>query len=338
MARITIKDVARKLNFSISTISRAFNDKYDIHPDTKALILQTAKEMGYTPNPLAQRLINKKSYQIGVIVPEFENAFFPKIILGIQHVMSEAGYQVLIMSSNEDKDQELANVRALQRNMVDGIILSLTNETKDISYLKELIDSGIPLVQFNRVSYKLNTSKILFDDYTWAMKATEHLIEQGFKRIMHLAGPHNMIISQLRKKGFLDAMKKHGLPHGPEAIREGGIFMEDGTAAAEKLWQQENLPEAIFCFNDPVAIGAMEFLKEKGIRIPEEVAFVGFSESRLASHITPTLTSVEQPTYQYGETAARLMLDQLSYNNFEPQTVTLNGKMNVRESSVLSPL
>lgn len=189
MKHVTIKDVAKALNVSISTISRAFNDKYDIHPDTKNMILEKAKEMGYSPNPIAQRLTQHKSSLIGVVVPEFVNAFFPKIIMAIQRVMDENGYQVLIMSSEESAGKELKNIRTLEKNMVDGLIISLTQETRDVSYFQHLLNKNIPIVQFNRVSQKLATPKIILDDTTSASYATEHLVQQGYRRIYHCPVP-----------------------------------------------------------------------------------------------------------------------------------------------------
>jgi Transcriptional regulators len=335
MKHITIKDVAKKLNLSISTISRAFNDKYDIHPNTKELILKTANEMGYSPNPIAQRLTLNKSYVIGVIVPEFINDFFPKAIKGMQRVMKEAGYQMLIMSSNEQVKEELENVKILERNMVDGIIISLTQATRDITYYQKVI-KNIPMVQFNRVSQKLETPKVIFDDYSWSIAVTEHLISQGYKNIYHFSGPENLIITQNRKKGFIDALKNHKICYSTKNIIETGIFIEDGRRIMHELLEKKiELPDAIFCFNDPLAIGAIEELKDNGFKVPKDIAFVGFTESLIAMHMSPTLTSVEQPTEEIGETAARLLLKQIKDNiPTMPQTIILNGKINVRESSL----
>lgn len=332
MKKTTIKDVAKKLNCSLSTVSRAFNDKYDIHPDTKALILKTAEEMGYTPNPIARHLSQKKSYQVGVVVPEFINAFFPLVIKGMQNVLKKAGYQLLIMSSEEQAKEELENIKTLEQNLVDGIMISFAQEAQDITYYQEL-NTRIPIVQFNRVNQKLQTSKVVFDDYTWACKATEHLIDQGYRKIIHFCGPCNLIVSHSRKKGFLDTLKKHRLDENGKCI-EAGIFMDDGAQAAQRLIDNSQLPEAIFCFNDPIAIGAMETFRKNGIRIPEDIALVGFTESRIAAHTTPSLTSVEQPSIEIGERTALLLLKEIeSERRPDPQTIVLNGKVNIRESS-----
>lgn len=335
MKHVTIKDVAKRLNCSISSVSRAFNDKYDIRKETRELILVTAKEMGYSPNPMAQSLLRQSSKQIGVVVPEFINAFFPEVIIGIQEILLKKGYQVLIMQSNESHSTELENVKTLENNMVDGMILSLSLETKNVDYYKEMIKKGFPLVLFNRVSNELNTSKVFIDDYKWAFFATEHLIYQGYKKIFHLSGPEGLMITKNRKNGFIDAHRKHKLPVLESSIIETGLMINDGEREMEKLIRNNNLPEAIFAVNDPTAIGAMKTLKKNGYKIPDDVALVGFTETKLAELIDPPLTSVSQPTHEIGKIAAQLLLEQIeSKGIFVPQTVILNGRLNVRESSM----
>jgi LacI family transcriptional regulator len=335
MKHITIKDVARRLKCSVSTISRAFNDKYDIRKETRDLILATAKEMGYSPNPIAKSLLKQCSNQIGVVVPEFINSFFPEVIIGIQEVFIKKGYQVLIMQSGESQNTELENVKTLEKNMVDGMIISLSLETKNVDYYKNLIKGGVPLVLFNRVSNELETSKVVIDDYKWAFFATEHLIYQGFKKIFHFAGPSGLMFTQNRRNGFIDAHRKHKLPIDENSIMEAGLLMSDGERIMEKLITFNNIPDAIFAVNDPTAIGAMKVLKKHGYRIPEDVALVGFTESKLAPLIDPPLTSVAQPTHEIGTTAARLLLEQIETKGiFVPQTVVLNGRLNIRESSM----
>lgn len=335
MKHVTIKDVAKKLNCSVSTISRAFNDKYDIRKETRDHILETAKEMGYSPNPMAKSLLKQCSNQIGVVVPEFVNAFFPEVIIGIQEVFIKKGYQVLIMQSGESHITELENVKTLENNMVDGMIISLSLETKNVDYYKKLIQQGFPLVFFNRVSNELETSKVLIDDYKWAFFATEHLIYQGFKKIFHFAGPSGLMFTNNRKNGFIDAHRKHKLPFDEGSIIETGLMINDGERVMEKLINEKNIPEAIFAVNDPAAIGAMKMLKKYGFKIPEDVALVGFTESKLAPLIDPPLTSVAQPTKEIGRTAAKLLLEQIETKGiFVPQTIILNGRLNVRESSM----
>ena len=335
MKHTTIKDVAKRLDCSVSTISRAFNDKYDIRKETRDLILATAKEMGYSPNPMAQSLLKQCSNQIGVVVPEFINPFFPEVIIGIQEVLLKKGYQILIMQSNESYIHELENVKAMENNMVDGMILSLTMETKNVEYYNKLIKQGFPIVLFNRVSTDMDTHKVLLDDYKWAFFATEHLIYQGYKKIYHFSGPTGLIFTQNRKNAFIDALRKHKITIDNNSIIETGLMICDGEREMEKLIKKSNMPDAIFAVNDMTAIGAMKVLKKNGFKIPEDVALVGFTETKLAELIDPPLTSVAQPTHEIGRTAARLLVDQIeSKGIFVPQTVILNGRLNIRESSM----
>lgn len=335
MIYTTIKDIAKKLNISIATVSRAFNDKSDIKLETKNLILKTAKEMGYRPNPMAKKLIQKRSLTIGIVVPEFLNSFFPQIIIGAQEVLFEKGYQVLIAQSNENYETELKNMIALENSMVDGIIISQTSENKNTQYFQNLISSGFPIVFFNRVSNELVGSKILFNDYKWAFFATEHLINQGYKNIYHLKGKASLSLTNDRMKGFLDAHAKHKLKVRLEQIIPTGFDIEDGRRVAQSMIDQGQIPDAIFAANDPAAIGAMQVFKKRGFKIPEDVAFVGFTESNMGAIIEPPLTSVLQPALEIGREAARILLDQIENpKTFKPQTIVLNGTLNVRESSV----
>jgi DNA-binding LacI/PurR family transcriptional regulator len=335
MKHTTIKDVAKRVNCSISTVSRAFNDKYDIRKEKRDFILSVAEEMGYSPNPIAKSLLKQCTNQIGIVVPEFTNAFFPEVIMGIQEVFLSKGYQVLIMQSSESHQNEIKNIKTMENNMVDGLIVSLSQESKNVDYLQSLINKGFPLVLFNRVSDELQTSKVIIDDYKCAFFATEHLIYEGYKNIYHFAGPEGMKFSQNRKKGFINALKKHKIEVSDNKIIQTGLMISDGEKAMEALILSNNLPDAIFAVNDPTAIGAMKTLKKHGYRIPEDVALVGFTESKLAELIDPPLTSVAQPTFEIGQTTAKLLLEQIECKGaYTPKTVVLEGKLNIRASSI----
>ena len=335
MEHITIKDVARQLNVSISTVSRAFNDKYDIRKETREEILRVAHQMGYRPNPIARKLIQQKTFTIGVIVPEFVNSYFPEVIIGIQEVLIEKGYQVLVMQSNECYTTELNNIQTLEDNRVDGMIISLSREAHNNDYYLRMLEKGYPVVFFNRVDEAIPASKVVFDDYKWAYFATEHLIRQGFRKIYHLSGYQHLSLSRNRIRGFRKALDKFAIPYTQDYIIETGFFMEEGQAVMEKLIADNNIPEAIFCANDPTAIGAMKAIKRAGLRIPEDIALVGFSESKMAEVVEPPLSSVSQPTFEIGKTAAELLLRQIAIDGFAaPRTVVLAGKLNVRASSI----
>lgn len=334
MKYVTIKDIAKKLNVSVSTVSRAFNNKYDIKPETKDLILRTAEEMGYKPNPMAKKLIQKRSFNIGIIVPEFTNSFFPEVIIGAQEILFEKGYQVLITQSNECSNTELKNTQSLEASRVDGLIVSLSSETKNTKYYQQLIESGFPIVFFNRVNKKLDASKVLFNDYKWAFFATEHLISQGYKNIMHLKGIDSLALSNERSRGFSDALKKHKIVFHKNQIIPTGFCIEDGIRIATTMIEKKQIPEAIFATNDHVAIGAMQVFQKNGYNIPQDIAFVGFTESKMANLIDPPLTSVSQPTYDIGKEASRLLIEQIENKSTGPQTIILNGQLNIRASSV----
>ncbi len=331
MKHITIKDIAKKLNVSISTVSRAFNDKYDIKEDTKELILKTAKEMGYRPNPIAKKLIQQRSYNIGIIVPEFENSYFPKVILGAQEVLLERGYQVLIMQSNENAKTERKNTETLVDSMVDGLIVSLSSEEENRAYYQKLIEQKLPIIFFNRVVSDLDATKVLFDDYKWAFFTTEHLITQGKKNILHIASNEKHSYAINRIKGYREAMIKHKL--NPQPIIYAKLSVQGGEDIAKELIQSNQIPDAIFS-NDFFAIGAMNYFKKEGYTIPKDIAFAGFTESQLAPYVDPPLTSVMQPTHLIGKTAAELLIDQIENEIIVKQDITLNGQLNIRESSV----
>lgn len=335
--RVTIKELAAELKISTSTVSRALADKWDVNPETRKAVLELAERWNYRPNPISLSLKQQQTMTIGVVIPEFMTAFFPEVIIGIQNTLEAEGYTILISQSDESYNKELNNIKNLESRLVDGLIISLTKETVNTDYLQKLLDRNIPLVLFNRVCDNIDTPKVIIDDYKWAFEAVEHLINQGYKRIIHLTGPENLELSQQRKKGYIDALTKHNISIDPDLIIPCGVMMEKGVIAAHRILEMEQMPDAIFAINDPVAIGAMKTLQKNGIRIPEDIGVVGFSESKMAMIVEPNLTSVEQPTFEMGKIAAELLLEQLKNKKDEAvlnKCITLNAKLNVRESSL----
>lgn len=220
--------------------------------------------------------------------------------------------------------------------MVDGIIISVTQETKASEYFKTLRNKNLPIVFFNRIVPEVSACNVIIDDYKWAFTAVEHLIKEGYKCIAHLAGPKKLYLCEERKRGYIDALKKYGYPIKDDLIIPAGILMESGIAAAYAILDMPNKPDAVFAVNDPVAIGAMKTLQKKGYVIPNDIAFVGFSESQKALIIEPNLTSVEQPTFEMGKVTAELLLEQIKNNSDEAvpsKTIILDAKLNIRESS-----
>lgn len=337
--RITIKDIARELKISTSTVSRALADKWDVNPDTRKAVMELAEKWNYRPNPISLSLKQQQSMLIGVVIPEFINSFFPEVIMGIESVLRPEGYQIVISQSNESYENELSNLKMLESKMVDAFLISVTKETKNVDYFNHLIDSRIPVVFFNRICPDLQAPAVVIDDYKWAFLAVEHLIKEGRRRIVHLSGQENLQLSKDRKQGYIDALKKHGIPVDESLIIPAGVMMEMGIMGAYKILEMATLPDAIFAINDPIAIGAMKTLQKQGVRVPEDIAVVGFTESKMALIVEPNLTTVEQPTFEMGKAAAELLLEQIRNRDEEKKSpfkrIVLDARLNVRESSVV---
>lgn len=336
-SRITIKDIARELRISPSTVSRALANKWDVNPETRKAVLELAEKMNYQPNPISLSLKTQQSMFVGVIIPEFITSFFPEVIIGMESVLGPKGYQVLISQSNESSDTELSNIKALENKMVAGFIVSLSVETQNVDYFNRFVNSEFPIVFFNRTAPELRAPSVLIDDYKWAFRAVEHLLERGCRRIVHLSGPENLQISLHRRQGYEDALHKYGITVDKSLIIPCGVMMESGVTAAYRILDMTERPDAIFAFNDPTAIGAMKTLQKHEIRIPEDVAVVGFTESKMAVIVEPNLTSVEQPTFEMGRAAAELLLEQINNPHDEkhaPKTIILDATLNIRKSSL----
>lgn len=331
----TLKDIAKALNISTATVSRALANRWDVNPETKKMVQEEALRQNYRPNPIAMRLQNKRSKTIGLVLPELTSSFFPNIISGVQSVLNEEGFNLFITQSEESFEIEEKNLKLLENNMVEGILISITREGENSEYYKKIIDSGIPIVFFNRICSNVDAPKVIIDDYKMAFFATEHLIYNKFQNIIHFAGPANIRITNERKRGFVDAMKKHRIDITEKSIIHTGVLSDKGYRAMKLLIESEELPDAIFCFNDPIALGALKAIKEAGLKCPEDIALVGFSETEVAQLIDPPLTSVEQPTFEIGKTAARLLLDQINTSPPPaPETITFHAKLNIRKSSL----
>lgn len=337
---ITIKDIARKLGISKSTVSRALADRFDVKPETKKAVLEMAQQMHYTPNPFAQNLIKRRTKIIGVVVPEFINSFFARIIIQIQKVFDKEGFRVLITQCNESADAERCNLKLFEESMVEGILISVTEKGRNTAYYQELIDKGIPLVFFNRAENNVEASRVMINDYKWAFFATEHLIHirqkmgQATPRIMHFEGPKEIDLSNQRYKGYVAALRKYGLePDSSLIITCDTITREEGTRQMNRCIATGNLGDALFCFNDQLAIGAMKALKRHGIAIPQQISITGFTESQSALVTEPALSSVAQPLDKMGETAAQLLLSKIKDPDAPDSTVVLEATLNVRSSS-----
>ncbi len=329
----TIKDIAKKLGVSTSTVSRALADRWDINPKTRELVLETARAMNYKPNPMAVMLSKHQTKTIGIIIPEFYNSFFPTVIEGIQDVLQKTGHKLLIMQSKESMETERVNMEFLENCMVDGIILAITQEGENVEQYRGLIERSIPIVFISRASMQVNAPRVMIDNYKMSFAAVEHLILTGRRHIAHISGPVSLNITGDRTKGYLDALAKYGLEEDRSLIVPGGMVLEGGYEAACTLLKSKRNIDAIFAFNDHAAIGAMRYLKEVGVSIPEDIAIVGFSESHSALVVEPRLTSVAQPLTEMGRKAAEIILKLIDNKKLPEMNVCLEAQLNIRESS-----
>ncbi|CCH52214.1 LacI family transcriptional regulator [Fibrisoma limi BUZ 3] len=333
--QVTIVDIAKELGISKSTVSRALRGQSDIHPGTRQAVLDAVKQFDYQPNLLAHSLVKSRTNTVGIIVPEFVSFFFPKVIIGAQNVLADAGYNVVICHSNESYETEVANARALLASRVDGLLVSHTKETRNFEHFRAFQRRDIPVVFFNRFCEDMTVSKVTVDDQAGAFRAVEHLIQTGRRRIAHLAGPDSLANSRNRLNGYRDALRQYGIAEEPELVISYDLTLEKANIYINHLLNLPQPPDALFTINDPTAIEALQVIKSRGLRIPDDIAIVGFSNDPVSALVEPGLTTVSQPINEIGQESARLLLRQLtSEEKFEPQTVVLPTELIVRGSTV----
>ena len=337
--QISIIDIAKELGISKSTVSRALSGHPSVKEKTRIAVLERAEKLDYQRNALALSLANKKTLLVGILVPEIMSSFFPSVIKGAEEFFEAEKYKCIICHSNENYEREVENVKLLLSQQVDGIIASHSKETRNFDHFKLVQRRGIPLVMFNRVTDLLDTPKVVVDDYEAAFHAVEHLIKRGRKRIAHLAGPDSLINSKLRLQGYLDALKKHKLPIDNNLVISYDLSLEKVKIYVQHFLTLTPRPDALFCMNDPTAIAAMRVIKQNKLRIPQDIAVVGFSNDLSSELVDPALTTMAQPTFDLGREAARLVLKEINNdgNNEEVKsnhkTVVLKTQLLIREST-----
>ena len=335
MRLVSITDIAKKLGISASTVSRALKDHPDISDETKRRVKKLAKDSKYLPNPISQSLKCNRTTNIGVIIPEIAHDSFAKAISGIEEIAYQTGYTTLVCQSNENYEREVVNSNMLLKQRVAGIIVSISQDTKKSDHFRNLIDYRMPLVFFDRACDDINANKVVIDDAKSAFHATHYLMERGYKKIAHFAGPKQLGICQRRLKGYSAAVKKSGLPVNDKLIRFGGMSEEDGYRSMDELIKENILPDAILAVNDPVAIGAFQRIKEEGLNIPHDIGLVGFSNNRITSLVNPPLTTINQPFYDMGKKAAEILI-RIIQNGIKSagiSTFTLEAELIVRGST-----
>lgn len=334
MKNITIKDIAKELNISIATVSRAISGDKNIRQETKKLVLEAVDKYGYKRNPVAINLKSGRTNTIGVIVPEMKTPFFSSIIEGIQNVMYPRGVKVIIAQSDENTEREKENLLLMESFMVDGIIIAICHKDKNKNEFKRLIKKGLPLVFYDRIPNDIDVSKVIIDDYAKSFFLVEYLIRKGFKKIAHIVAPEYMQSSNIRFKGYRDALAKFKMPYDEQlVVKSLGMSFEDGVIATEQLIRKEIRVEAIFACTDTIAIGAMNYLQDNNIRVPDDIAVAGFSGTVLSKVVRPALTTVEQPLLKMGEMCADVLLEKINDSSIENRTVILDATIEYRAST-----
>lgn len=332
--QVTLLELAKRLNLSTSTVSRALNDRHRISEKTRKAVKELAAELEYQPNPSAKSLRESKTYIIGVLVPELSHHFFASTISGMEDTAIQAGYKIMICQSKESYEREKDVAYTFLCSRIDGLIVCLSRETEDVRHLQIFQRKDLPVVLFDRVSYTMDATRVVVDDFAGAKMAIDHLVEQGYKKIAHLAGPEALTNSNDRLNGYLEGLDAHNLPIKDEWIHHCKLNGEDAAAHARQLLESDDPPDAIFGFNDYVAIDAMKVIKSKGIKIPQEIGIIGFANMPLSGLVEPSLSTIEQPAQELGQKATELMLKQLeNREEFEPETVALPTKLVVRNST-----
>jgi LacI family transcriptional regulator len=334
---VTIKDIAKALNLSTSTVSRALRGSYEISTETKKQVLEYAEQINYRPNPIALSLKERRTRAIGVVVSEIANNYFSQAINGIESIAYNCGYHVIITQSHESGEREKVNVQHLASRGVDGLLISLSSESVDLSHLKELHEKGLPIVFFDRVTDEIETHKVVANNYLGAFHATEHLIFQGFKKIGHITSSPYLSITKERLQGYKDALAKHKISCNESLIQycmHGGMVMDEVQQAVDNLFKSKTKPDAIFTAGDRLTTVCFSVLKK--MKQKKEVGFTGFTNTRLGDLFSPTLTVVRQPAFEIGQTAIEFLIQMIESKRpiTEFETKTLETELVIRESSM----
>jgi DNA-binding LacI/PurR family transcriptional regulator len=330
---VTIKDIAKLLGISKSTVSRALSEHSDVNVETRKKILEVARSMNYQPNTIALNLKQRRTNTIGVIIPETINRFFSKATAGIQRTANLAGYNIIICQSDESLLAEKNNLRSLIAARVDGILISVSEETDGADHFDFLLQKKIPVVFFDRIVQDLDTSTVITDNYEIALEGTEHLIEQGCKRIAWVSGPRHLFNSKNRLQGYMDALKKHGIPIQDEYIISSHFKGGNVEEYTNYLLDLPHPPDGIFAINDYAAIEMIHIIKKRGLVVPKDIAILGFNNERIGRFVEPSLSTVDLSAYDMGTAAAEILINQIKQQELPVQKKLIKSSLIVRESS-----
>ncbi len=330
--KITIHDISKALGIDSSTVSRALNNSPRVSNTTKTKILAKAKELGYQRNSLASNLRKNKTNTVGVVVPNISRSFFSNVISGIEETAYENGYNVIICQSKESFEREKKIMDNLLSNRVDGVLISISMQTTTYDHLKPFRNHGIPIVFYDRPCNYEDYLGISIDDFDASFRATEHLILQGCQHIVHFGGPQEITLYQNRKLGYQKALEKHGITYNKDYFLSTKLSENDGVAMAKTILKLKTV-DAVYSANDTAAIGAMQYLKSKGIKIPEDIAFVGFNNDPISAVIEPSLTTTNQADFVMGKKAADLLINQIKGESDKGKSEVLTSELIIRDSS-----
>ena len=336
---VTIYDLARKLNISIATVSRALQDDPVVSKKTKKKIADLAQEMGYRSNNFARNLRTKRTNTIGVIIPRINSYFMSAVIAGMENVATSEGYNLIISQSSESVEKEITNAATFFNNRVDGLLVSLAYDTDSLVHFEPFVKKKIPLIFFDRTADHKGSACVLINNLKAAYEATTHLISQGRRNIIHITASQKRNVYVDRLQGYKQALADQRIPFREDYIIVGNLSQEAGADAAARIRQMNPLPDAVFVANDNCAVGCMVALKQMGIRIPEEIAFVGFNNDPVSTVVEPNLTTINYPGYEMGQVAARNLIDHLNGSSgvHSTNTIILRSELIVRESSIRKP-
>lgn len=339
MKETTLKEIAETLGISITTVSKALKNYPDVSEKTRKAVVALAEELNYTPNSFAVNLRTKESKTIGLIIPEVVHHFFSNVINGIIAEAEKNGYLVIILQSNESLELEKKQVALLINKRVDGIIMSLSNESNNDFHIKEILRKEIPFVQFDKISKLIPSSKVIINDQKAAMEAVQHLIDKGCKKIAHIRGPENPQNAIDRFIGYKKALEKNGIPYDSKLVYTcKNVTFEEGVEFAKQIVEDHPDVDGIFVITDLVAVGVLAYFNEKGIQVPNQIAVIGFSNWFMSQVITPKLSTVDQPSYEMGVAAFALLLEEIICRKegkvFNPRTIELETGIIERDSSL----
>jgi LacI family transcriptional regulator len=339
MKETTLKEIAETLGISITTVSKALKDYPDVSKSTRKAVIALAEELNYTPNSFAVNLRTKESKTIGLIIPEVVHHFFSNVINGIIAEAEKQGYLVIILQSNESLELEKKQVALLINKRVDGIIMSLSNESNNDFHIRVILRKEIPFVQFDKISKLIQSSKVIINDQKAAMDAVQHLIDRGCKKIAHIRGPENPQNAIDRFLGYKKVLEKNGISYDSKLVYTcKNVTFEEGMQFAKQIIEEHPDVDGIFVITDLVAVGVLSYFNEIGISIPEQVAIIGFSNWFMSRVITPKLSTVDQPSYEMGVVAFDLLLEEMICRKdgkaFSPRTIELETSIIERDSSL----